>query len=167
MTAVWKELGFWDKIGKWLKWGFRYKYPSFLGPAPLRRAKWDEKVIAEQAQRRASFTGNASELPLAGAPAPIYSAPAAPAVGGSGPPQLPQMAHTAPAGANIDFADPRSRSLTGRPSSGGNVAVSPVSPMIAPADNSSSEIGPALTSAKGKEPEVLAPPGAAHVGEAK
>ncbi|KFY45086.1 hypothetical protein V494_01155, partial [Pseudogymnoascus sp. VKM F-4513 (FW-928)] len=43
MTADWKAMGFFKKTGKWLKWGFRYKYPDFLGTAPLRRKKWQDK----------------------------------------------------------------------------------------------------------------------------
>ncbi|OBT82142.1 hypothetical protein VE02_09121 [Pseudogymnoascus sp. 03VT05] len=43
LTAAWKEMGFFTKLGKWLKWGFRYKYPDFLGAAPSRRQKWQDK----------------------------------------------------------------------------------------------------------------------------
>lgn len=43
MTADWKATGFFLKLGRWLKWGFRYKYPTFLGTAPLRRKKWQDK----------------------------------------------------------------------------------------------------------------------------
>ncbi|OBT63744.1 hypothetical protein VE03_06149 [Pseudogymnoascus sp. 23342-1-I1] len=43
LTAEWKATGFFTKLGRWLKWGFRYKYPTFLGTAPLRRKKWQDK----------------------------------------------------------------------------------------------------------------------------
>ncbi|KFY31007.1 hypothetical protein V493_01483, partial [Pseudogymnoascus sp. VKM F-4281 (FW-2241)] len=43
MTAEWKATGFFTKLGRWLKWGFRYKYPTFLGTPPLRRRKWQDK----------------------------------------------------------------------------------------------------------------------------
>ncbi|KFY82372.1 hypothetical protein V500_10588 [Pseudogymnoascus sp. VKM F-4518 (FW-2643)] len=43
MTAEWKKMGFFLTLGRWLKWGFRYKYPTFLGTPPLRRKKWQDK----------------------------------------------------------------------------------------------------------------------------
>ncbi|OBT53825.1 hypothetical protein VE04_05894 [Pseudogymnoascus sp. 24MN13] len=43
LKAAWKETGAFTKLGRWLKWGFRYKYPDFLGAAPLRRRKWQDK----------------------------------------------------------------------------------------------------------------------------
>lgn len=46
LTTAWKEKGFFSKFGLWLKWGFRYKYPDFLGTAPLRRRKWQDKDAA-------------------------------------------------------------------------------------------------------------------------
>ncbi|KFX95508.1 hypothetical protein V490_03812, partial [Pseudogymnoascus sp. VKM F-3557] len=45
LTAEWKATGFGTKLGRWLKWGFRYKYPTFLGAAPLRRRKWQDKDL--------------------------------------------------------------------------------------------------------------------------
>ena len=46
LTAAWKKTNFFTKIGRWLVWGFRYKYPTFLGTAPLRRRKWQDKDVA-------------------------------------------------------------------------------------------------------------------------
>lgn len=43
MAAEWKATGFFTKLGRWVVWGFRYKYPTFLGTAPTRRKKWSEK----------------------------------------------------------------------------------------------------------------------------
>lgn len=48
LTTQWKEMSAGKKLGRWLKWGFRYKYPTFLGPTPFRRTKWEEKDIVAQ-----------------------------------------------------------------------------------------------------------------------
>ncbi|KAF7712378.1 Uncharacterized protein PECH_003308 [Penicillium ucsense] len=36
LQARWKRLGAWKKFTLFLKWGFRYRYPTILGPAPER-----------------------------------------------------------------------------------------------------------------------------------
>jgi hypothetical protein len=40
LTEQWNATPFFTRIGRWLKWGFRFKYPPFLGDAPSRRANW-------------------------------------------------------------------------------------------------------------------------------
>lgn len=34
LKRKWDEMGFWKKIGLWLRYGFRWDYPPMLGPAP-------------------------------------------------------------------------------------------------------------------------------------
>ena len=40
LTEQWNATPFFTRIGRWLKWGFRFKYPPFLGDAPSRRENW-------------------------------------------------------------------------------------------------------------------------------
>lgn len=64
LTTQWKEMGAGKKLGRWLKWGFRYKYPTFLGQAPFRRTKWEEKDIAVQLEAQRRLSVNAAPMSL-------------------------------------------------------------------------------------------------------
>lgn len=57
-------MGAGKKLGRWLKWGFRYKYPTFLGQAPFRRTKWEEKDIAAQLEASRRLSVNAAPMAL-------------------------------------------------------------------------------------------------------
>ncbi len=175
LTAQWKEFGFWRAIGLWLKWGFRYKYPSFLGPAPFRRANWEDKVIAEQAARRASISCDPAHMesligggvmpagaPSAGPqPAEGYYAPTQSARPGA--PGQPEMAHVAPGSERRDFADNRSRSLNPVPQTGVDAGgVSHASPIERP----DAGLAPRSPNGNDTEPAVVQPD-PAHVGEAR
>ncbi|OJJ45520.1 hypothetical protein ASPZODRAFT_144149 [Penicilliopsis zonata CBS 506.65] len=45
LKKQWNEMGFWRKIGRWLRWGFIVKYPAFLGPAPPRVGQPNKRPI--------------------------------------------------------------------------------------------------------------------------
>ncbi|KAL1965442.1 hypothetical protein VTN77DRAFT_5698 [Rasamsonia byssochlamydoides] len=45
LERKWKEMGFWKKIGLWLQYGFRWKYPPMLGPAPARVGRPSKRPI--------------------------------------------------------------------------------------------------------------------------
>lgn len=88
LKTQWQEMGFGKKLGRWLKWGFRYKYPTFLGPAPFRRTKWEEKDIAAQLEANRRSSVNAAPMaqrhgpmanPVVGQTAESYYKPQAPA----------------------------------------------------------------------------------------
>lgn len=50
LSAEWKTARLSTKLGRWLKWGFRYDYPAFLGAAPpLKVKKWQEKYTVQVA----------------------------------------------------------------------------------------------------------------------
>ncbi|OBT94494.1 hypothetical protein VE01_07193 [Pseudogymnoascus verrucosus] len=68
LKAAWKETGAFTKLGRWLKWGFRYKYPDFLGAAPLRRRKWQDKdtPIPVGANAMPPMTGPMGPMPPPG-----------------------------------------------------------------------------------------------------
>jgi hypothetical protein len=46
MKTKWDETGFWKKVGLWLQWGFRWKYPPMLpGPAPARVGRPSKRPV--------------------------------------------------------------------------------------------------------------------------
>ncbi|KFY90269.1 hypothetical protein V498_06062, partial [Pseudogymnoascus sp. VKM F-4517 (FW-2822)] len=86
LTAEWKAMGFFTKLGRWLKWGFRYKYPTFLGTPPLRRKRWQDKDTPAGANvpiAQQQMMGPQGPLPppgsmyVVGAPPPVAGADAA------------------------------------------------------------------------------------------
>lgn len=86
LTAEWKAMGFFTKLGRWLKWGFRYKYPTFLGTPPLRRKRWQDKDTPAGANvpiGQQQMMGPQGPLPppgsmyVVGAPPPVAGADAA------------------------------------------------------------------------------------------
>jgi len=44
LRTQWAATPFTSKLAQWIKWGFRVKYPPFLGNAPSRRNRRTEYV---------------------------------------------------------------------------------------------------------------------------
>ncbi|EAW12115.1 uncharacterized protein ACLA_060700 [Aspergillus clavatus NRRL 1] len=49
LKEKWNQMGFWKKIGLWLRWGFGFSYPSILGSPPDKVGRPSKRPVAATA----------------------------------------------------------------------------------------------------------------------
>jgi hypothetical protein len=49
LQEKWEQMGFWRKVGLWLRWGFGFSYPPMLGPAPVKVGRPSKRPVAATA----------------------------------------------------------------------------------------------------------------------